>query len=64
MNADKALKRPILYSNWLRKDYLHVDRARLFYGEELDEPLVLFNEVLALFFHIFRSKHKHPGSFS
>ncbi len=56
MNAEKALKRPILYSNWLRKDYLPVDqeelrdyvkaRLKVFYEEELDVPLVLFNEVL------------------
>lgn len=57
-NADKesALARPILYSNWLSKDYVPVDRnelrdyvkARLkvFYDEELDVPLVLFDEVL------------------
>eukprot|EP01132_Coremiostelium_polycephalum_P002127 gene2127-2619_t len=55
VNSD-ALKRPILYSNWLSKDYVPVDRnelreyvkARLkvFYEEELDVPLVLFNEVL------------------
>jgi dynein heavy chain 1 len=29
MNAEKALARPILYSNWLRKDYLPVDRDEL-----------------------------------
>jgi dynein heavy chain 1 len=29
MNAEKALARPILYSNWLRKDYLPVDREEL-----------------------------------
>ncbi|KAL1512644.1 hypothetical protein ABEB36_002203 [Hypothenemus hampei] len=55
-NCDKALERPILYSNWLSKDYMPVDRevlreyvkARLkvFYEEELDVPLVLFDEVL------------------
>ncbi|CAG2102482.1 unnamed protein product, partial [Medioppia subpectinata] len=57
-NIDKqtALQRPILYSNWLSKDYIPVDRevlreftkARLkvFYEEELDVSLVLFNEVL------------------
>ena len=53
---ESTLKRPILYSNWLSKDYVGVDRhelreyvkARLkvFYEEELDVPLVLFNEVL------------------
>ncbi|XP_001636057.2 cytoplasmic dynein 1 heavy chain 1 isoform X2 [Nematostella vectensis] len=57
-NVDKqqALGRPILYSNWLSKDYVAVDREELrdfvkarlkvFYEEELDVPLVLFNEVL------------------
>ena len=57
-NTDKheALKRPILYSNWLSKDYIPVDREELreftkarlkvFYEEELDIELVLFNEVL------------------
>ncbi len=51
-----ALARPILYSNWLSKDYLPVEqeelrdyvqaRLKVFYEEELDVPLVLFNEVL------------------
>lgn len=51
-----ALSRPILFSNWLSKEYSSVSRddlrahvrARLkvFYEEELDVPLVLFNEVL------------------
>lgn len=51
-----ALTRPILYSNWLSKDYVPVDREQLreyvrfrlqvFYQEELDVPLVLFDEVL------------------
>ena len=51
-----ALQRPILFSNWLTKDYLPVDREELrdyvqarlkvFYEEELDVPLVLYNEVL------------------
>lgn len=56
IDSDKALARPILYSNWLKKDYVAVDRdelrdftkARLkeFCEEELDVELVLFNEVL------------------
>ncbi|CAG0913348.1 unnamed protein product [Notodromas monacha] len=56
LDKEKALKRPILYSNWLSRDYLPVDREELrsyvkarlkvFYEEELDVPLVLFNEVL------------------
>ena len=47
--------RPILYSNWLSKNYIPVAREELrdyvkarlkvFYEEELDVPLVLFNEV-------------------
>ncbi|XP_041430591.1 cytoplasmic dynein 1 heavy chain 1 isoform X2 [Xenopus laevis] len=56
VEKDKALNRPILYSNWLSKDYIPVDqeelrdyvkaRLKVFYEEELDVPLVLFNEVL------------------
>ncbi|XP_030854690.1 cytoplasmic dynein 1 heavy chain 1 [Strongylocentrotus purpuratus] len=52
----EALGRPILFSNWLSKDYIPVDqeelrdyvkaRLKVFYEEELDVPLVLFNEVL------------------
>lgn len=55
-NCEKALARPILYSNWLSKDYVPVEREQLreyvkarlkvFYEEELDVPLVLFDEVL------------------
>lgn len=55
-NLQVALARPILYSNWLSKDYLPVEqeelrdyvqaRLKVFYEEELDVPLVLFNEVL------------------
>ena len=51
-----SLARPILYSNWLTKDYLPVNqeelrdyvqaRLKIFYEEELDVPLVLFDEVL------------------
>lgn len=56
INQHEALERPILYSNWLSKDYVPVDREELreyvkarlqvFYQEELDVPLVLFDEVL------------------
>lgn len=56
INHEEALERPILFSNWLSKHYIPVDRetlrdfakARLkvFYEEELDVPLVLFNDVL------------------
>lgn len=56
INKEEALKRPILYSNWLSKDYSAVNqeelrdyvkaRLKVFYEEELDVPLVLFNQVL------------------
>ncbi|CAI2172645.1 16667_t:CDS:10, partial [Funneliformis geosporum] len=56
LNQHEALGRPILFSNWLSKYYIPVERedlrdyvkARLkvFYEEELDVPLVLFNDVL------------------
>ncbi|GAM88599.1 hypothetical protein ANO11243_066330 [Dothideomycetidae sp. 11243] len=51
-----ALQRPILFSNWLSKNYIPVEREQLrdfvkarlrtFCEEELDVPLVLFNDVL------------------
>ena len=53
---EQALARPILFSNWTSKNYIAVDREelrefakarlRVFYEEELDVPLVLFNDVL------------------
>ncbi|TPX53424.1 hypothetical protein SeMB42_g00788 [Synchytrium endobioticum] len=56
LDIKAVLKRPILFSDWLSKHYVSVDRdvlrdfvrARLkvFYEEELDVPLVLFNDVL------------------
>ncbi|RUS77140.1 hypothetical protein EGW08_015096 [Elysia chlorotica] len=56
INQHEALARPILFSKWLSKDYMPVDREelrehtkarlRVFYEEELDVPLVLFDEVL------------------
>lgn len=56
VDRERALARPILYSNWLSKDYVPVNREELrdyvrarlkvFYEEELDVPLVLFDEVL------------------
>lgn len=54
INSDEVLNRPILFSNWTSKDYLPVEREvlreytkarlRVFYEEELDVPLVLFND--------------------
>ncbi|KAL3873221.1 hypothetical protein ACJMK2_036362 [Sinanodonta woodiana] len=56
ISHEKSLSRPILFSNWLSKDYVPVNREELrdyvkarlkvFYEEELDVPLVLFDEVL------------------
>ena len=55
-DAHESLSRPILYSSWQTKDYLPVTqnalrdyvhaRLRVFYEEELDVQLVLFDEVL------------------
>ncbi|KAI8818344.1 dynein heavy chain [Fimicolochytrium jonesii] len=56
INSEDALSRPILFSNWLSKDYVPVAaqdlrvfvqaRLKVFYEEELDVPLVLFDDVL------------------
>ncbi|KAF8321764.1 dynein heavy chain protein 1 [Clavulina sp. PMI_390] len=53
---EEALARPILFSNWTSRHYIPVDREqlreftkarlRVFHEEELDVPLVLFNDVL------------------
>lgn len=97
IDRDKALNRPILYSNWLSKvsdraelfwtslqtqrrltasalllqDYVPVEqeelrdyvkaRLKVFYEEELDVPLVLFNEVLDHVLRIdrYRETQKH-----
>lgn len=55
-DTDKALQGPILFSNWLSKHYVSVEqeqlrdfvkaRLRTFCEEEVDVPLVLFNDVL------------------
>ena len=55
-DLDQALASPILFSNWLSKNYVSVDqdqlrefvkaRLKTFCDEEVDVPLVLFNEVL------------------
>ncbi|KAI5289468.1 hypothetical protein KEM54_003805 [Ascosphaera aggregata] len=56
MDEEKALKAPILFSNWLSKNYVPVEqeelrefvkaRLKTFCEEEVDVPLVLFNDVL------------------
>lgn len=61
VDFDVALKRPLFYTSWLSKDTRKVDRdelkeflsarLRVFYEEELDVPLVVFDEVLE---HILR----------
>lgn len=55
-DLDTALKLPILYSDWLTKDYLPVDsedlkafvkaRMKTFCEEDLDKPLILFDDLL------------------
>ncbi|KAI5868419.1 cytoplasmic dynein heavy chain [Durotheca rogersii] len=56
VDEQKALGGPILFSNWLSKNYVPVDREQLrdfvkarlktFCEEEVDVPLILFNDVL------------------
>jgi dynein heavy chain 1, cytosolic len=56
VDLDVALKVPILFSNWLSKNYISVEQEQLrefvkarlktFCEEEVDVPLVLFNDVL------------------
>ncbi|KAF7196635.1 Dynein heavy chain, cytoplasmic [Pseudocercospora fuligena] len=56
IDEEQALQRPILFSNWLSKNYVPVARDQLrdfvkarlrtFCEEELDVPLILFNDVL------------------
>ncbi|KAJ2903583.1 putative dynein heavy chain protein [Zalerion maritima] len=56
IDEEKALGGPILFSNWLSKHYVPVDREQLrdfvkarlktFCEEEVDVPLILFNDVL------------------
>lgn len=69
VDVHECLKRPILYSQWLRKTYQSTDREllrdfvaarlKIFYEEELDVPLCIFDEVLD---HVLRIDNvlRHP----
>lgn len=69
VNVNQCLKRPILYSQWIKKTYQSADidvlrdfvaaRLKVFYEEELDVPLVIFDEVLD---HVLRIDNvlRHP----
>jgi dynein heavy chain 1 len=58
---NQALERPILFTNYLTKNYVSVDknelkryieaRLKIFYEEQLNVPIVVFDEVLE---HILR----------
>ncbi|OLY80070.1 Cytoplasmic dynein 1 heavy chain 1 [Smittium mucronatum] len=71
INLSFALSRPILFSNWLSRNYVSVEREylrehvkarlRVFYEEELDVPLVLFNDVLDHVLRIDRIMHQSQG---
>ena len=66
---DDVLARPMMYSSWLSKKYQSVDkeelrsfvgsRLKVFYEEELDVPLVIFDDVLE---HVLRIDNvlRHP----
>lgn len=69
VNVHACLKRPILYSQWIKKTYQSTDidelrefvaaRLKVFYEEALDVPLVIFDEVLD---HVLRIDNvlRHP----
>jgi dynein heavy chain 1 len=69
IDVEKCLQRPMLYSNWLTKTYQSTPRDQLrefvaarlkvFYEEELDVPLVIFDDVLE---HVLRIDNvlRHP----
>ena len=69
LSLDTALMLPILYSNWLSRDYVPVEqeaprefvkaRLKVLHEEELDVPLVLFNEVLDYVLRIDRIFHQN-----
>ena len=71
MDEDKALNGPILFSNWLSKNYMPVDRDQLrdfvkarlktFCEEEVDVPLILFDDVLEHVLHIDRVFRQPQG---
>lgn len=68
INCDEALNQPILFSNWTSKNYVpealrEYTKAHLhvFYEEELDIPLVLFNDVLNHILHMDRVFHQVQG---
>ena len=56
VDHEECLARPLLFCNWLTKDYTHVQqnalrefvkaRLKVFYEEELNVALVVFNQVL------------------
>ncbi|KNC52645.1 cytoplasmic dynein [Thecamonas trahens ATCC 50062] len=72
-DASVALARPILFSSWLSDDSRYVsvtrddlrayllDELKNFYEEELDVPLVLFDEVLDHILRIDRVFHQKQG---
>lgn len=69
IDIETTLLRPMLYSNWLNKNYQSIDkeslsqflsaRLKVFYEEELDVPLVIFDDVLE---HVLRIDNvlRHP----
>ena len=69
VEVSQCLQRPLLYSNWLNRTYQSTPREELrtfvaarlkvFYEEELDVPLVIFDDVLE---HVLRIDNvlRHP----
>lgn len=71
IDKDRALARPILFSNWTTREYLPIKRSELrdymkarlrtFYEEELDVPLVLYDDMLEHVLRIDRVFHQPQG---
>ena len=71
VDVGKALARPILFTNWLTKTYISVEQEQLreyvtgklkaFCEEELDVPLVLFDDVLDHVLRIDRTFRQNQG---
>lgn len=69
VDLSKALQRPMLFSSWIKKHYQSTEREilrnfvaqrlKVFYEEELDVPLVIFDDVLE---HVLRIDNvlRHP----
>ncbi|EMR09626.1 hypothetical protein PNEG_02210 [Pneumocystis murina B123] len=69
--SDSIFNKPILYSNWLSKNYMPVNkellrdyiqaRLKTFCEEEIDVPLILFDDILNHVLRIDKAFHQTQG---